>query len=107
MRWNPFSTEQIDGFARTLADELARRYPAEVEAGEKDEARSVKTERRLRRTLESVYGKAREYRERERLGVYRRARLGNTFKWDLLERGYAEAFVEEVTHGLVVTLSRR
>jgi hypothetical protein len=57
------------------------------------------------RALESVYAQAREYRVQPPLGVYKKARLGNTFQWELKDKGYSEAFVDETTKGLVLSLS--
>jgi hypothetical protein len=97
-----FSNAEVDAFAKSLAREIAERCaPGEAERPEDKRGR-----RRLTRTLESVYSKAREYRREHRLGVYRKARLGNTFKWELKELGYGEQFVEETTKGLVLSISR-
>jgi hypothetical protein len=49
-----------------------------------------------------------EWAETEhKLGVYKKARLGNTFRWELEDRGYSKAFIETATEGLVVYLSRK
>jgi hypothetical protein len=42
-----------------------------------------------------------------RLSLFRKAKLGNTFRWQLQELGYTEGFAENVTKGLVVRLARK
>lgn len=105
-----FSNTEVDNFARALASELAQRYPVGVEANDGEDGREggrdEKKARRLERALESIYRKAKDFRQGQRLGVYRKARLGNTFKWQLRELGYRDAFVEEITSGLVLSISR-
>ena len=41
-----------------------------------------------------------------KLGIYKKAKLGNTFKWELKEMGYDEKFTETATEGLIVYLTR-
>jgi hypothetical protein len=41
------------------------------------------------------------------LGVYKKARLGNTFRWELEEMGYSEKFIELATEGLIVYITRK
>jgi hypothetical protein len=97
------SNEAIDAFSRDLVRELTERYTREMDT----RALDTKSERKLGRALNKVYSKARDFRDAHDLGVYGKARLGNTFKWELKELGYGEAFVEDATKGLVVSLGRK
>ena len=51
--------------------------------------------------------KASAYKNQHKLGVYKKARLGNTFRWELRELGFSEKFIETATEGLVVYISRK
>ena len=93
----------IDGFAHELAEHLLERFAPEDSRAPPDK----KAERKLGRALDDLHSQALEFRQAQKLGVYGKARLGNTFKWALEERGYDKAFIEEVTRGLVVRLSGR
>lgn len=53
-----------------------------------------------------VYARAVEYRRERSLGVYGKAKLGNAFRWKLKELGYSDKFIDEVTHGLVLRISK-
>lgn len=97
------SGAQVDEFAKSLAKELARDYPPALE---KDSDKTV-WEKKLALTLQGIFGKAREYREQHKLGIYKKARLANTFRWELQEMGYNAPFVEKATEGLVVQISRK
>jgi hypothetical protein len=94
------SSKEVDAFAKQLADELAKRYPP---AKEQQSA----AEKRLSSILEDICNKALRFKSEHKLGVYKKARLGNTFRWELEERGYSKMFIETATEGLVVYLARK
>jgi hypothetical protein len=98
-----FSNEELDEFAKGLAQSLAKRYPPSLETAQ---AKKISVNR-VTRVLEDVVEKAVEYSRKNPLGIYRKARLGNTFRWELKELGYSKNFVEVATEGLIVHLSRK
>ena len=93
---------EIDAFAAVLAEDLGRRFPPKSEARKDRGARN-----QLASITDALYAQAVRFRHENRLGVYGKAKLGNAFRWRLKELGYTDVFVNEVTHGLVLTLSRR
>ena len=97
------SGNQVDEFAKTLAQELAKRYPPALDKGSE---RRV-SQRRLTTILEDTFHRALEFKKQHRLGVYKKARLGNTFRWELQEMGYSEKLVEVATEGLIVYITRK
>ena len=97
------SGKQVDEFAKALAQELAKRYPPALDKGGE---RKV-SQKRLATLLEDTFKKAVDYRQQHKLGVYKKARLSNTFRWELQELGYSAKFVEVATEGLVVYISRK
>ena len=96
------SSKQIDEFARTLAQELAKRYPAALDKGGE---RRI-SQKRMTTILEDTFNRAKEFKKQHKLGVYKKARLGNTFRWELQEMGYSKGFVELATEGLIVYITR-
>jgi hypothetical protein len=98
------SGKEVDQFARDLAQRIAKRYPPAMDKGSAERKISQK---RLGAILEEVFTKAVEFKDQHRLGVYKKARLGNTFRWELTELGYSKAFVDTATEGLVVYVSRK
>lgn len=98
-----FSSKDVDQFAKSLALEISKRYPPTL-----DQAKEKKiSQNRIARVLEGAYNKAVDFKSEKQLGVYRKARLGNTFRWELTELGYSKPFVEMATEGLIVYLTRK
>jgi hypothetical protein len=97
------SSKQVDTFAKELAEELSKRYPPALD----HDASGTLSEKRLTRILEDICNKAVEFKNEHKLGVYKKARLGNTFRWELEQRGYSKKFIETATEGMVVYLARK
>ena len=98
------SSKQVDEFAKGLAQDIAKRYPPTMDKGS-GEARI--SQKRLTAILEEAFNKAAAFKDEHRLGTYKKARLGNTFRWELTELGYSDRFVEMATEGIVVYVSRK
>ena len=79
--------------------EVAR--PALDKAGE----RRI-SQKRVTSILEDTFSRASEFKRQHKLGVYKKARLGNTFRWELEEMGYSKKFIELATEGLIVYVTR-
>lgn len=95
------SGRQVDDFARSLVDDIAKYYPP----AEKAEAARKVSQKKVASVLEGALKKAVEFKKQHRLGIYKTARLGNAFRWQLKELGYSEAFVEALVKDLVIRLS--
>ena len=98
-----FSTSEVDKFAKDLAKDIGERYPVAIA---NDPARKVSANR-LTAILEDAFGQASEFTLQNKLGYFKKAKLGNTFRWELKEMGYDEKFVEVATEGLVVYITRK
>ncbi len=57
--------------------------------------------------LEALFERAAKFREEHKLGLYKKARLANTFRWEMKERGYDDKLAEQFTERLVVTVSQK
>lgn len=98
-----FSSKDVDQFAKSLAIDISKRYPPSL-----DQSKEKKiSQNRIAKVLEDAYRKAMAFDSERRLGVYKKARLGNTFRWELTELGYSKPFVEMATEGLVVYITRK
>jgi hypothetical protein len=94
--------KSVDAFAKTLAEDVAKRYPPELD---KDPSKRPSVNR-LTRIVEDACEKAKSFQQEKKLGWYGKAKLGNTFRWELTSMGYQKDFVEMATEALVVYLSR-
>ena len=95
------SDKQVDEFAKSLVQDIARYYPPGDVAGK---ARKV-TQKKVASTIEGALRKAVTFKQQHQLGIYKTARLGNTFRWELKEKGYNKEFIDTVVQDLVVRMS--
>jgi hypothetical protein len=93
----------VDAFAKEVADMIAKRYPPALE---KSVERRV-SPNRITKVLEDALAQAVDFTKDRRLGLYKKAKLANSFKWQLKELGYSEKFVEIATEALVVYITRK
>ncbi len=99
---NWLQRKEIDAFATALALDLARRFPPKSEERKDKGAKS-----QLTSITEGLYAQAAKFRQDKELGIYGKAKLGNTFRWRLKESGYSGRFIDEITHGLVLRLAKK
>jgi hypothetical protein len=94
--------KEIDAFATALAEDLRRRFPPKSE-----ERRDKGAQSQLSSITERLYAQAAKFRQDKGLGIYGKAKLGNSFRWRLKESGYSVKFIGEITHGLVLRLAKK
>ncbi len=88
--------------AKSLAQDVAKRYPPAIA----NNPAQVVSQARLSGILEEVFTRATDFSREHQLGWYKRARLGNDFRWELNELGYDKKFVDTATEGLILCVSR-
>jgi hypothetical protein len=96
------STRKVTELARNLAQEVAKRYPPAIA----NNPAQMVSPRRLSGILEEVFARATEFSRENKLGWYKKARLGNDFRWELNELGYDEKFVDSAAEGLLLRVTR-
>jgi hypothetical protein len=95
-------TEELEQFAAALAEDLGRRFPP---ASEKRTDPGAAHQRKV--ILEGLSARAVRYHTEHKLGVYRKAKLGNVFKWKLRELGFSEEFASDATKEVITRLAVR
>src|SRR5690242_13781248 len=95
-----FETKELDEFASSLADDLRRRFPPSSEARTDP---GVKYQ--LKVILEGLGARAVRYHAQNRLNLYKKAKLGNVFKWKLKELGYSDQVSEQATKEIITRLA--
>ena len=73
-----FSGSDVDQFAKDLAKDIGERYPAAIA---NDPGRKVSANR-LTAILEEAFSRASEFAAQNKLGYFKKAKLGNTFRWE-------------------------
>jgi hypothetical protein len=93
-------TKELEEFATGLAADMARRFPPASENRTDPGAAH-----QLKVILEGLAARAVRYHDEHKLGLYKKAKLGNVFRWKLKELGYSTAFIERATKELVTRLA--
>ena len=94
LKW--FDAKEEQAFGRALAQFYVDRVPFEAPFSEKKFA--TKTQDTLRKMDLQI----RQFRSSHALNVYKKAKLGNAFKWHLREAGYDAQYVDELTEWLIL-----
>lgn len=97
----PFFPQSDVDLANELAEKISRHFPPTSEA----KLAKLGGRRRLESVLQTVIDDLETKQTTTRLGWVRKARLGNVFRWRLVELGYSEGFVEALTEGLITHLA--
>jgi hypothetical protein len=94
------NTQELEEFATVLANDLGRRFPPASESRSDPGAKF-----QLKVILEGLGARAVRYHAEHKLSVYKKAKLGNVFKWKLKELGYSDEFSEQATKEIVTRLA--
>ena len=99
-----FNCREEDAFVDSIVADLVKRFPPSgVELPAK------KATDRLRRTHDVIFRQIESFARTRSLNLYKKAHVGNRFKWSLKEAGYPAEFVDALTYEMVtvVTLASR
>ena len=94
------NTKELEAFATLLAEDFGRRFPPASEA--RTDPGAV---HQVKVITDGLAARAVRYHQEHRLGVYRKAKLANVFRWKLSDLGYSKAFVERITKEVVTRLA--
>ena len=96
LKWLDAREEQA--FGQELARFYIERVPFESPFSEKKFA--TKTQE----TLQKLDLQVQKFRQQHRLNIYKKAKLGNSFKWVLRDNGYDTEYVNGLTEWLMLHL---
>ena len=54
--------------------------------------------------IEKMDVQIRAYREQNKLNIYKTAQMGTSFKWALKDAGYADNYIDKLTHWFIVKI---
>ncbi|MSQ52621.1 MAG: hypothetical protein EXR28_12105 [Betaproteobacteria bacterium] len=97
-----FSSSKVNDFAKSLAADIAKRYPPAIA----NNPEQMVSHKRLTTILEETFKRAAEFQKGQKLGWFGRAKLVNEFQWELKDIGYESKFVELAAEGLLVYVTR-
>lgn len=94
-----FDASKAKAFGVSLAQFFIERMPLEAKMGEKAFAKKAES------VHAKMTGQILRFRQECRLNPYKKAQLGNAFKWTLLEAGYSADYASKLTKWLMLQLS--
>lgn len=95
-------TRAIEEFAKGLASDLGRRFPPASESRTDPGARH-----QFDVIMDGLSARALRFHEENKLGIYKKAKLANVFKWKLAELGYSDEFVNRATKLIATRLAAK
>lgn len=94
-----FDAREAEQLGRTLAAFYAERIPVDERGNEKK-----LTDKKQQDVLNKLFAQAQRSGAQHKLNVYKKAKLGNVFKWQLKDQGFDGALVDELTKELLLRL---
>ena len=93
-----FNATSAKAFGTELADSFIGSVPLDAKlSGKKFEQKAEATLKRLSQRID-------EFKSRNKLNVYKKAQLGNSFKWALKDGRYEQVYIDRLTEWLVERL---
>lgn len=91
-----FDLKQVDACADDLSALVVRQFPVSEITDPKRKGKA-----RWERVHKAIFQQAESFAATHPLNIYKKARLGNRFKWSLIEAGYPAEFVDGISYELV------
>jgi len=85
-----FNCREIDELVDSVVADLVKRFPP----GGLDDMPAAKAAKRLKGVHNAAFHRVDAFARSRPLNVYKKAHLGNRFKWSLREAGYPDAFAD-------------
>ena len=92
------SAKDEKAFGESLARFFAERIPAD------SDLKAKKFATRAQQVLSSMSLLVDKFKQDHKLNVFKKAQLGNAFKWTLRDAGYDQAYVDELTEWLMLRI---
>ncbi|PXX44806.1 hypothetical protein [Undibacterium pigrum] len=94
-----FNAKEEKEFGFQLAEFVISEMPVEIAKKKQD-----KTVLKRHKVMQQLAIKVVEFKKDRRLNVYKKAQLGNSFKWRLLEESFDTAVASELTNLVIKEL---
>jgi hypothetical protein len=88
-------------FGAALAEKIAKQFPPSAEPRLAQKG----AQRRLEGVLAPLFDELDRFRDGEKPSWIGKARIGNAFRWKMLDAGYSKEFVEALTEGIILRLA--
>lgn len=94
-----FDAKEESRFGAALADFVFQRLPPGPEA-----RKARLAEKKAQELFAKLFSQVERFRHGRKLNIYKKARLGNAFKWKMTDLGYEVDFADELTKEILFRL---
>ncbi len=99
MTFKWLDASEAEKFGQALAQLLIAKVPVAFEPGKKASIADPL------KAVEQANAQIDQFKQKHKLNIYKKAKLGSAFKYELLAAGYKPDFVEQMTKGVLLKLS--
>ena len=93
--------KKIDEFSISLAKDY-------IDASSLEKGKiSTKNDKKLTKANNALYRRIEEFKKENKLGVYKKARIGNKFMWFLIENDVEKELAEDLTNKILLKLHEK
>ena len=96
-----FNCREIDELVDSVVADLVKRFPP----GGLDDMPAAKAAKRLKGVHNAAFNRVDTFARSQRLNLYKKAHLGNRFKWSLREAGYSDAFADALSSEFITLVT--
>lgn len=97
---NWFNTKEETAFGETLAEFIDQRLREIGKSGSQKQGDKHQT------LISQVLLQAQQFRDSHRLNAYKKAKLGNAFKWKMKDLGHSDELIDQLTKDLLIVLHK-
>lgn len=94
-----FDAKEEAAFGLALAEFIVARLPPDAEA-----KKATLSDKKRQEVLPKFYAQIEHFRQDRKLNMYKKAKLGNAFRWKMVDAGYATEFIDELTKEVLLRL---
>lgn len=94
---NWFDAKAAAEFGTSLAEFLVERLPP-------DAAMAKLSDKKRQEVFPKFYAQVEQFKQGGKLNMYKKAKLGNAFRWKMVDAGYDPGFVDELTKDVLLRL---
>jgi hypothetical protein len=93
-----FDAKEAEKFGQSLAQLFIAKIPVVFEPGQKT---SITEQFKV---VDQAHAQIEQFKQNNKLNIYKKAKLGSAFKYELIAAGYKPEFIDELTKGVLLKL---
>ncbi len=98
MAFKWLDASEAEKFGQALAQIFIAKIPVVIEPGKKN---SIAEQFKV---VEQANAQIEQFKQNNKLNIYKKAKLGSAFKYELIAAGYKPEFVDQMTKGVLLKL---